>query len=165
MSQWTKRLEIATNVAVLVVCLIIVAGTTYNFFAPRSPSTSMSPNVGEAVKLRGVEWSGSQKTLILAISTQCHFCSESVPFYKKLSPAAGGKGDRVIAVFPQPTQESKNYLSEKELRIDQVMQAPLTQLKVGGTPTLILVNSSGKIEKVWKGKLTEAGEQEVLSSL
>lgn len=46
-----------------------------------------------------------------------------------------------------------------------VMQVPPGQVNVGGTPTLILVNSNGVVTDVWAGKLPPEAESQVLSKL
>src|SRR5204863_9489624 len=39
---------------------------------------------GTKISLAGLDWSKSPRTLLMALSTTCHFCSESAPFYQKL---------------------------------------------------------------------------------
>jgi len=48
------------------------------------------------------------------------------------------------------------------VQVDEIKHADFQSLQVGGTPTLLLVDSKGIVQKVWLGKLSEAKEKEVL---
>ena len=62
----------------------------------------------------------------------------------------------------QTPQEAQAYLKAEDVQVDEVKHANFQSLQIGGTPTLLLVDSNGVVQKVWLGKLTEAKEQEVL---
>jgi hypothetical protein len=94
----------------------------------------------------------------LAISTQCHFCKDSTPFYRKLQEQMGNV--KTVAVLPQPVSEAEQYLSGEGVHVDQVKQAKMSGIGVSGTPTMLLVNSAGVVTKDmgWKGPTgAEAG--------
>jgi hypothetical protein len=119
-------------------------------------------NLGERVA--GVDWKKNGRTLVLAISTQCHFCKDSAPFYRKLQGQVG-KGIRTVAVLPQPVTEAKAYLSGEGIHVDEVKQVSMHQIGVRGTPTIFLVDHGGVIKKVWVGKLQPEEEQQLLADL
>jgi hypothetical protein len=115
-------------------------------------------------RIPGVDWSKNGRTLVLAISTQCHFCKDSAPFYRKLE-AQVGKSLRTVAVLPQPVDEAEQFLKGEGVRVSQVKQATMGDIGVQGTPTMLLVDSSGVITKMWVGKLQPEQEQQVLTAL
>jgi Redoxin len=115
-------------------------------------------------RLPGVDWSRNGRTLVLAISTQCHFCRESTPFYRKLQQEAG-KNVKMVAVLPQPVAEAEQYLNGEGVHVDQVKQASLGTIGIHGTPTMLLVDGKGVVAKVWTGKLSEPEQEQVLSIL
>jgi len=166
MSRLSRFLEIATNSAVLVLCLLIGSVLIRNWLvAPPSSQSSRQIVIGSKLDITGVAWASEPKTIVLGLSTQCHFCSESTPFYARLMKAASEKHRRTIAVFPQNADESSKYLSSKQLQFDKVVSAPLDSIHVNGTPTLLIVDSSGKIRSAWVGKLQRQSEDEILASL
>jgi hypothetical protein len=115
------------------------------------------------LSISGVDWAKNGQTLVLAISSTCHYCSESAPFYQRL---ARERGDiRMLAVLPQPVEEGRRYLEKLGVEVDDVKQASLASMGVSGTPTLILVNKDGAVENSWVGKLPTVQETEVLGSL
>jgi hypothetical protein len=114
--------------------------------------------------LPGIDWKGNGRTLVLAISTSCHFCTESAPFYRRLQ-AEVGKSVKLVAVLPQSATEAQQYLSGEGVQVTQVKQIELGELGVQGTPTLLLVNSSGVVTNIWAGKVRSEDEDKVLSTL
>lgn len=100
---------------------------------------------------------------MLAISTTCHFCTESAAFYKKLVQLR--KATRLIAITPQSIENAKKYLESLGVAVDEVKQLPLERIGVQGTPTLLLPDSSGTVIQTWAGKLTPEKEHHVLSAL
>lgn len=163
MSVWAKRLEIATNLAIL--CAFLLVGTlAIQRLREPSHSAPRQPTVGERVSLKGVDWSKSGKNLILALSTQCHFCSESAGFYRRLVPSALGSGVQVIAVLPQSVSDSSSYLQKLNVKVPEILQSPLDSVDVTGTPTLLVVDRQGRIQNAWVGKLEPEREEQVVAS-
>jgi hypothetical protein len=162
MSSWTKRLEIAVNISILCAFLMVAALAAQRFWNSRPRP---HPSIGEKISLPGVDWSRSRQNLVLALSTTCHFCSESASFYKRLIPDATDHGTRVVAVLPQPVNASRSYLDNLGVPVPQIFQGSLDSIDVGGTPTLLLVDANGKIRKAWAGKLEPEREDEVVASL
>ena len=119
--------------------------------------------IGAKLPLEGVDWATNQKTLVVALSDKCHFCTDSANFYQRLSQDHGSAA--LIAVLPQPVDESKQYLSQLKVMISDVRQVPLTSLAVTATPTLILVDKDGTVLKSWVGKLKPEREAEVIARL
>jgi hypothetical protein len=72
---------------------------------------------------------------------------------------------RIFTVFPQEVGAAEDYLKQNKVTPDAVFSLKQTNIDVNGTPTLLLVDSQGIVQKVWVGKLTESAEQEVLASL
>jgi thioredoxin-related protein len=101
--------------------------------------------------------------LILALSTTCHFCTESGPFYQRIAEERAGA--RLIALLPQSIEESRQYLNKLGIEVSEVRQSPTGALGVTGTPTLILVNNEGAVVNFWVGRLPAEKEAEVLSNL
>ncbi len=164
MSGWAKRLEIATNIAILCAILLVAALAVKRLREPSQPALHQ-PAVGERVSLQGVDWSKSGKNLILALSTQCRFCSESAGFYQRLVPSALSSGVQVIAVLPQPVSDSSSYLQKLGVKVPEILQSPLDSVEVSGTPTLLVVDRHGRIQKAWVGKLGQDLEDQVVASL
>jgi hypothetical protein len=111
----------------------------------------------------GLVFPRQRPSILLALSTACHFCKDSEPFYRQLSTRVSGKVD-LIALFPQPLPEASAYARD-HIPTATVLSGPLESIHVAATPTLILVDRSGKVREVWVGRLNSSREQEVLSRI
>jgi hypothetical protein len=165
MNTSMKRLEVAVNVAILCAFLMVAALAAQRFWSARTNARITSPEIGTKVSLAGVDWSKSDRNLVLALSTKCPFCSQSAPFYKELVPDAEQRGIQIIAVLPQALPESRSYLNGLGVDVQNILQSPLDSVKAKATPTLLIVDKTGTINKAWVGKLESQQEKQVIASL
>ncbi|MET0621762.1 MAG: hypothetical protein ABW250_02170 [Pyrinomonadaceae bacterium] len=169
MGNMSKKLEVAANVAILIVALLLGVVLVKRYLLPGPPpgpprAEQLKP--GEKLALADVDWGRSKKTLVMVLSTNCHFCTESAPFYQRLAREQSGRGDvRLMAVLPQSVEESRKYLDTNGVAVSEVKQMSPGAVRVQGTPTLIMVDSSGAVVDSWVGKLPPDKEQEVLNRL
>ena len=164
-----QKVEFASNILIIVVSLILGVILVQKYFLAPSKTLSrpnqIEPVIGSKVNLRDMAWSPQSKTLILAMQTGCHFCNESMPFYKRLIEATKDKNIKLVAVFPTSVEDSTAHLDSLGIKNLEVKQMPLTNIQVRGTPTLILTNSDGEILNFWVGKLPPEKEAEVIDKL
>jgi hypothetical protein len=165
-SDWMKRTEFLANIAIIILALIIGGAFAKRYLFSNVKTERAEIRAGEKVSLEGIDWVKNERTLLLALQSDCRFCSESAPFYRRLTQELGEpRAVRLIAVLPQQVDDGQKYLNELDVTVDEVKQVSFESLKVGGTPTLILVDSAGVVERVWLGKLSFTQEAEVLSRL
>jgi len=158
-----KRIELIANVGIAIVALLSVI----QFVRSQLEHTKQPPHIaiGSKFKLKNVDWKASRKTLVLALSTNCHFCTESAPFYRELVKQAEAQGVRTIAVFPQSQEEAASYLAVKAVKVDSIHQLAFTDAQISATPTVLLVDENGEVKAVWVGKLPAAREKDLLARL
>ena len=163
-------LEMVANLSTIVVSLLLSIVLIRVFLLPegRPAASAAKPQVAKGTSLKGslpgVDWSKNGRTLVLAISTRCHFCTDSAPFFQRLSKEKPAN-TKVLAVLPQAVDESQKYLEKEGVRVDDVRQAQLDSIKVSGTPTLLLVDSAGTVAEAWVGKLEPSQQEDVLRVL
>jgi thiol-disulfide isomerase/thioredoxin len=191
-SKFARAIEIATNLSIIAVAMVGATVLVKNYLL-RPPAPALSelrqavvdrnstgpaensranrppptgPAAGTQISVPGINWGDSEETIVLALSDKCHFCTESAPFYQKLTrELADRKSVRVVAVFPQQVEAGKKYLDGLNVPITQLAQATLDSLGVRGTPTLLIVDKSGTVKQSWVGRLTAERETEVLSRI
>ena len=170
MSNLAKRVEAAANVSIVVVAVLLIAVITKHYLLPsqhQNPTAQYAapsvPKSGDTVALTGVDWRKNRKTLLLAVSPTCHFCTESGPFYQRLVKEHGDA--RLITLIPQTVGEGQAYMKKLGVDISDVRQVSFADLGVSGTPTLILVDGGGKVAEAWVGALKPEKENEVLGRL
>ena len=175
-----RRLEVLANIAVIVTSVVLCSVLAKKYFLTANKQTvaaattgqSLSANApaksglqaGMKVSLPGIEWSKSSRTVLLVLSTTCHFCTESAPFYQKLQQQKPGNV-QIVAVLPQAVEDGRQYLNKLGVSVSELVQAPLASLNVSGTPTLVLIDNTGTIQDLWAGKLSDGQTERVLARI
>jgi len=173
MSLGTKRkIELVANLATIAVACVFGALLVTQYLWPSGatdagPETRTSKDIRETPTLTmsslDVDWKKNKRTLLLAISSTCQFCTDSAPFYQTLYKS---KGDtHLVAVLPQPIEEAKKYLAALGVKVDETRHLALETIGISGTPTVMLVDGSGTVTKLWLGKLSPDQETQVLNAL
>jgi len=187
MRNWHRKIQFLSNIATIIIAVLLslIAGKLYLFPTPQTPNLSSSVEtvriptkpdlkprtnsqitpVGQAVPIQGIDWKKNKKTLMLYISTKCHFCTESAPFYQRLVKEHSSKDVNFMAVLPQSVDEGKVYLKGLGANIENVYNAQLNSIGVTATPTLLLVDENGVVSDMWRGKLSDDREKEVITKL
>jgi thioredoxin-related protein len=165
-----STLDTAANIAIILVCAIAAVVLIRNqFFPPRPPGPPGVEKGQQYAQLKQAVPAGASRALVVAVSPQCHFCNDSLPFYKQLIDQRNQKGSAVKFVAAVPDEAAKAEESQKfagaGAKPDDMVRLDFAAVKVPGTPTLLLVDNQGKVLNVWVGKLDADGEKEVLEVL
>lgn len=165
-----KKTEVFANVAIIVVALLLGGVLVKRYLWPGNAATAprADPRIpaGTKATLQGVDWAKNGRTLLLVLSRDCRYCTESAPFYQRLTREAAGRPNvHLIAIFPQEVAEGRKYLEDLGVSVQEVRQASPSSTGAGGTPTLILVDGGGVVKNSWVGKLAAPEESEVLNQL
>jgi hypothetical protein len=159
-----RAASIALNALLIVTCGLTCADIVRSFISRRAAShlINRGPAQGVQFALPGEDWAKERtETLVFGISTHCHFCTESAPFYKRLLTSVGG-GIGLVVIAPEPVEQTRLYLGQLGLDINDVRQIPIMQVGIQGTPTLVFVDRRGRVERAWTGSLSPDREQEVI---
>lgn len=166
LTGFSKKIELVANVAIIIVACLLATILIKNYLTkPRdvlekNESQRFDP---ETLAGLGIDWRQANQTLLLAVSTGCHFCTESAPFYKQLANERGQT--RLVVLLPQSIDEGQRYLDKLGVKVDEIKQVSLGSMKITGTPTLMLVTRDGIVVKTWIGKLADEQEQDVLNRM
>jgi hypothetical protein len=166
-----KKTELLANVAIIIVALLLGVVLVKRYLLPSNDAAAArdaDPHItaGTKASLTGVDWAKNNQTLLLVLSRDCHFCTESAPFYQRLARETAGHTDvHLIALFPQAVEEGRQYLAGLGIPVEDVRQAAPGSTGARGTPTLILVDDKGVVKKSWIGKLSAPEESEILNQL
>ncbi|MGB8771194.1 MAG: hypothetical protein WCC92_16360 [Candidatus Korobacteraceae bacterium] len=162
-----ERLEMVANIVVIVVACIIGGYFLKERLAPPKP---LAPSLKAGDHLPGLaayDWKAHDHTLVLALRKGCHFCEDSMPFYRKLANLEESNriDAHLVAVFPDDASTVQQLVQKEQLPLQALPGVALDRMKVAGTPTLILVDQQGRVSKVWEGELAATGEEEVIAAI
>lgn len=102
------------------------------------------------------------KLLILTFSPGCPACQANQAKWMNLASTLGQKGTvRVLWVSRDPIEVTKEYCLKHGIPLSDVLADPPyrthAQLGLARVPNTVLVDASGTVEKVWPGRLDQAG--------
>ena len=129
----------------------------------RSP-TVITYSKGQTLVISGLTGSRT-RTLAIVFQDSCKYCERSMPFYRTLSGKRAELRYRLVVLAARPSIESTQFFEAQQVAVDQAIRVPLTDLKVPGTPTLILMDDRLRILEMWVGQLRPEQETTVLASL
>lgn len=161
-----RALESATNIAVLLVAVAAISSLATNYFRRPSHPTLVAGLQTGAVLGTIPSLDGHNNTLLVALNTNCSFCKESLPLYRKLIEAnKSNKTFRIVAIFPDSPEEVKSYVRANDFAVDTIGEVKLGSLGISGIPSLILLNRNGKVDDFWIGKLKDAEAEQLIRFL
>ncbi len=173
-SGLSRSIEIAANFATLIVAVLLSVVLVRNYLiptasspvlqawsAPARPTDVVTVGIDLSKRLSGVNWNRNGRTLVLSLSTRCHFCTESAPFFRQIKKGVG-KNVKVVGVLPEPVAEAELYLNHEGVHVDEVRQIALDTVGVTETPTMLLVNKDGIVTQTWVGKLAPDKQEQAL---
>lgn len=114
-----------------------------------------------APAIAGVSYGAAKRTAVLFVRSTCHFCTESMSFYQELVK----DGRQVVAISGEPRDRLDAYLTENGLAIRSATITRGEWPKLVGTPTIVVVDASGRVVKSWAGLLSPHDQQNVRESL
>jgi len=167
--------EVGTTLCAIILIVAVYFGTqtlwlryqrddSYIKAATRSVADFPLVRVGEVAKLQNAALDGTSYWFVIYSSPNCEFCKSSAPFYRRLLAAAARKLIPVILALPDPNRDTEVAPS---LGLSAALAVNWRQLsfKVTGTPTIVLLTPTGKVQMYWLGQLTPAAELEVLRAV
>src|SRR4051812_19697908 len=152
MENWVRVGESTLNVAAVLAACVCLWNVGSRFFPHASVDTARSKGSldnGSTLALPGPPLPRNHPALLVALSTNCHYCQASAGFYRELLKPASEHGFRVIALFPQPVVAGKAYLESLGVVVHEIRQVDYHVIGVSGTPTLVLVDDKGRVKEHW----------------
>jgi hypothetical protein len=173
-----RTIDLLSNIAFVIVCITLAMHVVINRRFPsavthvdvppslRTPHSPASLNrfykSGDNFSVSNVDLSLSGVTLVLILKRDCRYCDQSIPFYRTLVKNTQSSLLRTIVLIP--VDESKPFKTWG-LEVDAVIPTRLTDLKVRGTPTILIIDRRGRIDRIWSGLLDERHQNEVRTAI
>ncbi len=101
------------------------------------------------------------RLLIITFSPGCPACQANQDGWMRLASTLEQKGVRVLWVSRDPIEITRDYCIKHGIPLSDVLADPpyrtYVQLGLARVPNTLLVGAGGTVEKVWAGRLDQAG--------
>jgi len=158
----------ALNVILVVTCIVTCFSTGRQLWISRERARnvgSFAPAEGTVLNLPGQDWTKSRSTVVMAIATSCGACRDSAPFHKRLVASAASAGVPVIALSPEPVEQTRVHLRSLGIEISDVRKAVLSEMGFKVMPTVVVVDQHGRVQQAWVGVVTGGQEKAIIGSM
>jgi len=159
------KIEITTNLLIILVLVLIGGSYVKAHFDHRQPP---GLSVGERISApAGYHWQEHDETLVVAVRAGCIYCEHSYPLYQRLEGLEHENHLKahMLVVMPDNTEKGAALLSTHGLTSQNIPGTLLNNMKVYGTPTLLLVDANGRLLQSWIGELDASKADALLAQL
>ena len=152
----------------------VLAENIFLFQQNRRLNEALAPQISAGAQLQtlvGVALDGrlepvalpaaGSKLLIITFSPGCPACQANQDGWMRLAGTLEQKGVRVLWVSRDPIEITRDYCTKHGIRLSDTLADPpyrtFAQLGLARVPNTLLVGAEGRVEKVWAGRLDQAG--------
>jgi len=152
----------------------VLAENIFLFRQNRQLSEALAPQITAGTQLKnlaGIAFdarlepvalpAAGSKLLIITFSPGCPACQANQDGWMRLASALERKGVRVLWVSRDPIEITRDYCAKNGISLSDVLADPpyrtFAQLGLARVPNTVLVGTEGRVEKVWAGRLDQAG--------
>ena len=163
-----SKLERTTHILLIIVSLAGLAALFRHEFFPAGsgPRRSGPVLVGRRLSVPGINLQQNPPlALVVAVRSDCHFCIESLPFYREVDRQRriGRTPVPLFFVSTEPIERLRAFVDGAELSPDGIISVDFRTLGISATPTFAVVDSAGIVKQAFYGKLSEQDAQELLT--
>jgi peroxiredoxin len=168
--RFTKVMEVLLWLA----GLGVLAENIFLFRQNQHLSEALAPQITAGTQLQmlaGIAFDGrlepvilpaaGSKLLIITFSPGCPACQANQDGWMRLASTLEQKGVRVLWVSRDPIEITRDYCLKHGMRLSDTLADPpyrtFAQLGLARVPNTLLVGAEGRVEKVWVGRLDQAG--------
>ena len=155
------------NIAILFVALVLSALLVRTFvFQPAQQNPNYRLTTNATLRINGINWADSDRTVLLALSKECKYCSDSAEFYRRLAAGVASQTNiRLVAMFSEKELEAEAYLKQLDVPIRELRYVSLSSLGITNVPTLAILDRNGVVTDMWVGKFSPLEEKDLMSKL
>jgi peroxiredoxin len=162
------------EILLLLAGLGVLAENIFLFLQNRRLNEALAPQLTEGMQLEmltGIAFDGrlepvtlpaeGSKLLIITFSPGCPACQANQDGWMRLTGVLKQKNVRVLWVSRDSIEVTRDYCAKHGIRPSETLADPpnrtFAQLGLARVPNTLLVGAKGRVEKVWAGRLDQAG--------
>jgi hypothetical protein len=156
--------------ALAFVCLVVLAATTLPLLVPSMRTwisfgrSSAGYRVGDRIEIAGSPYRRASRTVLIFSRSSCGACQSSKRLFTSLvSDLSAASNVAAVLVTPDSlVEEETRFAHDVGIPADRVLRTDLNNFNLRMVPTLVVVDSEGRVLKVHEGILTEAVRHELV---
>jgi peroxiredoxin len=173
-TQPRNRLNKVMEIFLWLAGLGVLAENMLLFLQNRRLNEALAPQITAGTQLQtlaGIGFDGrlepvtlpsaDSKLLIITFSPGCPACQANQEGWMRLASTLEQKGIRVLWVSRDPSEVTRDYCLKHGIPLALTLADPpyrtFAQLGLARVPNTLLVGGEGRVEKVWAGRLDQAG--------
>src|SRR6266849_4910504 len=173
-TQPKVRFNKVMEIFLWVIAMGVLAENVSLFLQNRRLSEALAPQIIAGTQLRmlaGLTLDGrlepvtlpakGSNLLIITFSPGCPACQANQEGWMKLTSTLEQKGVRMLWVSRDPIEITRDYCLKHGIPPSNVLADPpyrtFAQLGLARVPNTLLVGDEGRVEKVWAGRMEQAG--------
>lgn len=131
------------------------------------PTENSAYKIAPEARLRidGVNWTDSERTVLVALAKDCKYCSASAKFYRRLVAGLNNTDTRLIAVFAENDSDAEAYLKGLNVPIRELRRVSFSSLGITNVPTVAILDRNRVVTDMWVGKLSPLKEAALMAKL
>src|SRR6266478_2109093 len=173
-TQSKSRFNKVMEIFLWVVALGVLAENIFLFLQNRRLNDALAPQISAGAQLQmlsGLALDGrlqplavppaESKLLIITLAPGCPACQANQEGWMKLAGALEQKGIRVLWVSRDSIEITRDYCMKHGIPLPDALADPphrtFAQLGLARVPNTLLVGPDGRVDRVWAGRLDQAG--------
>lgn len=129
-----------------------------------APGDTVALGMLNAINPRGNELEGAVDIVLCVMSPSCPFCATTIPQWNRLARQIG-PSPQVVGVLLDSLETGREYVLRMEIEFPVFVPKNLDAFRqangIRAVPQTIIVGSSGQVEALWKGRLTDSQVAEI----
>lgn len=113
---------------------------------------------------QNINYAKSSKTVLMVFQPLCPACERTVPYWRAIEAAARTDEFQVFGVTLGDGPRSSEFLASSGMNLETLVEIDAgtkALYKLNLTPLTIVVDSSGKVEKIWPGAFNRETKPDV----
>jgi hypothetical protein len=164
-----STLDRLSQVSFILMCLVVAGVGVQRLTAGDARPVPRGPfEPGARLALHEQLRPGTAKaSLVLALSTNCQYCTASMPFYRRLAGLDAVRNGRVklLVVSLQQPEVMRAYLETHGMTAAGIVHAPESGVPLQATPTILLVGPDGAVVRSASGQLRADEEERLITDV
>ena len=132
-----------------------------------APVKEISVDTSKLEGILGEKLQSNSLWVVLFLNTKCKYCHLSMPFYKEVSYISRKSNNiKLVGLFNQDVAETQQYLKENGVEVEILRRVRFKDISnVTGTPTMVFIDSNGKLVNKNIGILNPLSEVSIINLL